>query len=1075
MAEGEPTRHSGEPGDDRSKNIMLTRWKSGLTMLLAFSALAAGCKQHCFMTECDYDHYHSLALPRLDCDPAAAITPTLRDGPAPADVFNPDRPIRYISLSESVAIALEQGTVGIENGGGPTGTIIDRLASFNGRSVVGSDSIRVLALDPAITGTDIEASLSKFDARWTSSMAWQSIDNPIATAEDVLLAGGRPVSALQAEDAFFRSSLLKPLPSGGVAGITFRTDYELSNLNSPVNPAYRPSLQFQFEQPLLQGFGVEINELRSSHPGSILTPFANAGRVEGILITRLRFDEQRAEFERRVNELLVNVELAYWNLYGAYWNLYSREQGLRQAFAAWRFTGQRFRAGTSSGAQYAQTRQQYELFRGERLAALAEVQEKERQLRGFMGLPVEDGYRLVPADPPALAPYRPDWSSAVNEAMALRPELVLARQEVKVRQLEVINQKNLLLPDLRFTSTYGISGIGTQLDGGSDPNNAFHSLATDRFTDWSLGLRLDVPIGFRDAHAGVRAARLLLAQSYNLLQDQELKAQRYLALQYRRLAETNVRIEAARSQREAAAQQLTLRFQEFAVGRGTLEFLLTAQIAWANALRDEFALVADYNNALATFEFAKGTIMPHDNVVIGEGPLPGCARVRAVEHERERTQALVLRERAKPAVCLPPACPLPDPQAIAPPPLPVLPTSEASSLSTLMENGSFIPPGEEPVNLPRPDELSDLSITLTRPSGSSGKRPTPAPGAELSRELASPSPALQRPTAEISKNADLTGRPAETASPQSPNLPGAGSREQKSEPRSFPSPVGSYLPAPGGSTGDNKSDDPAPAPLDDHEAVPSRAPELDSLSLSPGVGQTPPSSKQGSDLKPVPPTTTPRDRPPSVPGRISDLDSLSISAAPASLVPQGALQGPSNASGPPSAPVDRRPPMPGPISDRDSLAIPLVPSPQKSPYSPLLTPIPKPAPTMVPKGPLPGTENASVPAPAPIDRRLPMPGPISDRDSLAIPATPSTLLPKGALQGNRNVTGQTTAPVDRRLPAPSQISDRDSLAIPVVPTVQTSSYSPQLTPTPKPPPTIAPNPATEGDSLSLPSPAAANH
>ena len=143
---------------------MLMRWKGTLSMLLALSALAAGCKQHCFMTECDYDHYHSLALPHLDCDPAAAITPTLRDGPAPADVFNPDRPIRYISLAESLAIALEQGTVGIENGGGPTGTIIDRLASFNGRSVVGSDSVRVLALDPAITGTDIEADMAPDEA-----------------------------------------------------------------------------------------------------------------------------------------------------------------------------------------------------------------------------------------------------------------------------------------------------------------------------------------------------------------------------------------------------------------------------------------------------------------------------------------------------------------------------------------------------------------------------------------------------------------------------------------------------------------------------------------------------------------------------------------------------------------------------------------------------------------------------------------------------------------------------------------------------------------------------------------------
>src|SRR5262249_55956742 len=40
--------------------------------------------------------------------------------------------------------------------------------------------------------------------------------------------------------------------------------------------------------------------------------------------------------------------------------------------------------------------------------------------------------------------------------------------------------------------------------------------------------------------------------------------------------------------------------------------------------------------------------LQHDNVVISEGPLPTCAQVRAVEHERQRTAALVLRERPAP-------------------------------------------------------------------------------------------------------------------------------------------------------------------------------------------------------------------------------------------------------------------------------------------------------------------------------------------------------------------------------------------------------------------------------------------
>ena len=140
----------------------------------------------------------------------------------------------------------------------------------------------------------------------------------------------------QLNDATYSSSMVKPLPTGGVAGITFRTDYQFTNLPAAVNPSYRPTLQFQFEQPLLQGFGVEINQLRASHPGSILNPgvFQGSTSTEGILITRLRFDQQRAEFERNLNQMLLNVEVAYWNLYGSYLTLYSRKQALRFAFEA---------------------------------------------------------------------------------------------------------------------------------------------------------------------------------------------------------------------------------------------------------------------------------------------------------------------------------------------------------------------------------------------------------------------------------------------------------------------------------------------------------------------------------------------------------------------------------------------------------------------------------------------------------------------------------------------------------------------------------------------------------------------
>ena len=72
--------------------------------------------------------------------------------------------------------------------------------------------------------------------------------------------------------------------------------------------------------------------------------------------------------------------------------------------------------------------------------------------------------------------------------------------------------------------------------------------------------------------------------------------------------------------------------------------------------------------------------MQRDNIVIAEGGLPQCAQVRAVEHERERASALVLRERAKPVTV--PCCRVEGGTLMG---LPELPPSSAPSIPALFE------------------------------------------------------------------------------------------------------------------------------------------------------------------------------------------------------------------------------------------------------------------------------------------------------------------------------------------------------------------------------------------------------
>jgi outer membrane protein TolC len=727
------------------------RWKKKIGALALLLASITGCKQTYFITESERDYYAKILPPALEMSGQSVPDPLLEiSGEPPTTVNDPERPIRYLSLAEAISIALEQGRTG--NLVLPSGSAginpflpspaIEDLAVFSGQGITGniSDAIRVLQLDPGIIGAGIEASLAKFDTVWTSSATWNTTNRPIGTSLDVFQAGNTGVNVINQEQATVSTALIKPLPTGGVAGITFNNNYTLTNLPARVNPAYQPSLQFSFEQPLLQGYGVEINQIRAAHPGSILNPGVLQGQTapEGILITRLRTDQQRAEFERNVNNMLANVEFTYWGLYSAYWDLYARESGLRMAYEAWRVFKVQLQFGTTTSADEAQARGQYHLFRSQRLDALQNVLESERELRYLLGLRVEDRTRLVPTDKPTLAPYQPNWETALHEALTLRPELYMVRQELKAEQLNLIAAKNLLLPDVRFTATYDFNSIGSRLDG-PDPTNAWRNLAKGDFHDWTVGIRANIPIGYRAQEANVRIAKLRLARTFQILIQQEARAETSLKIQYSRVQYAYDQIRAFRDQRIAYGDQLRSLVELVLGGKKTPDILLEAQRFYADALVGEYNAIRDYNVAIAAFEFAKGTIMQHDSVSISEGCLPTCAFKRAVAHQEERTKACVLRERANPVECASLA-----PQAGLSP-VAKVPTDEAPALPALIKANEQLPPMSDHLsvfnNHDKEHPMKPVDVSKI-PEISGAKTQPPAPGVATTGAA---TPAVKKP------------------------------------------------------------------------------------------------------------------------------------------------------------------------------------------------------------------------------------------------------------------------------------------------------------------------------------------
>jgi outer membrane protein TolC len=712
-----------------------TRSTSGILLSGVILAVVAGCERQVFLEKADYDAALSAGpLAKLSMQPHGPILPPTVQGSPPATVLDPSRPARYVTLKECVAIMLEQGNAGSPAVNQP-GQIQDTFETFTQRGVSGTDSLAAFALDPAIAGAEVERSLSKFDARWVSSMTWQKTDQPFPVQFQSFLQN--------ADIAVLSSTLAKPLPTGGVAGITFNMNY--NNLTNPPPPgsafaalptSYTPQLQFTFEQPLLQAFGVEINQLLPTHPGSTLIPGlrpSGGQNSEGILITRLRLGQQRAEFDREVNLALLNLEAAYWNLYSAYYNLYAQEEALKQSQFAFLVFRDRARAGITRNQFAIQAQAQVELFRGQVLIARGQVLQAERQLRGLMGMRSDDGTRLVPADEPTLVPYRPDYYTLANEAMQYRPELAIARQELKIQQLNLVTQRNLRRPDLRFISQYDIAGIGSRLDG-RPGENALANFIDNRFNSWTVGLRLDMPIGFRDANAAVRQAELNLRRNYFFLLDSERKTLEFLTEQYRQVIQTHELVKYRRAQRESLQRFIQLDRQVLESGAlskeeyvGFITNLIQVQRDLANATASEFQAVAQYNIALAGLEYAKGTIQQYNNLMVTDGPVPAWVEKKAVDHFKTREAALKLREH--------------------PAGLPLTPLHEWQPLGSLPGTDPLIVPpgGTAPGGVPLP--LSPSLAGPEEPQATTPGVPNNSPGSDPSRpwERGSPSQPLPRP------------------------------------------------------------------------------------------------------------------------------------------------------------------------------------------------------------------------------------------------------------------------------------------------------------------------------------------
>jgi outer membrane protein TolC len=537
--------------------------------------------------------------------------------------------VRDMSLAETVHIALQNSDV-IRSAG--------TFLALGSPLLNNPDGGVRTVYDPAIQesgvlfgGRGVEAALADFDVQYNSILNFsgnEQFNNALGAFQDT-------------NTAQFSNSLTKNFANGGQIEVFNNINYLRSSPTAGLfGSNYSGATGFSYRQPLLAGAGTQYTRTA----GPIANSFGGiSGVSQGVLIARINNDLSIADFEIAARNLMLDVENAYWDLYYAY-RVYDTAIVLRNsALDAWRLT--RRRAGQVENvlpADEAQARNTYFAARSVAESSQSQIFTSETRLRRLLALPVNDGTVIRPIDEPVTAEVVPDWSSSLTDAMNRRVELRRQKWNIKSLELQLCAAESLTQPRLDAIGGFQVNAFGENLidhNNGSPAGGYFSSLGDAEQQGWQAGLQMNVPIGFRAAHAQVRNFELRVARARKLLAAQELEIGHELAAAFQEVDRSYQTMRSNYLRFIAAEEDVAGREPRFRLGEELIDILLRAYERRAQAEQTYYQSVTQYNQALANLQLRRGTLLEYNGVHLSEGPWVAEAYGDAARHHKARSYA----------------------------------------------------------------------------------------------------------------------------------------------------------------------------------------------------------------------------------------------------------------------------------------------------------------------------------------------------------------------------------------------------------------------------------------------------
>lgn len=393
-----------------------------------------------------------------------------------------------------------------------------------------------------------------------------------------------PVSSVEREYTSYNITFGQNLTTGANWGVGLYSNFSESNIEREKN--FTSNLGFEISQPLLRGFGQDINK-------------------SSIYTARISSEQSVYTLQQQAINLINEVVRAYWNLVFARQTLDVHAISIEQADSLLAYNQKGLELGVLTESDVLEARSALASRRQESLDQQNMIRYYEDELRRLLNITSDDAWDTIiePLDTPEIKTIDLDPQRALEMAFERRPGYLNLIKDIERSEIISGVAKNTLLPNLDMSAGYRLNGSGTSF--GED----YEDLGNTDAYGWSVGLQFRYPIGNRSAKSDYEKSQIDVKRALLRVEEMESQIRSEIRSSIRDVELSREQIEAALLTVELNEMKLRMEEERFRNQLSSSYYVLQYQRDLVNSRNQYNRALIDYMLAVIDYQRARGTLL----------------------------------------------------------------------------------------------------------------------------------------------------------------------------------------------------------------------------------------------------------------------------------------------------------------------------------------------------------------------------------------------------------------------------------------------------------------------------------